>query len=124
MNIEGEDGAELFSTLCDKSVVVLVPAGLAWSDMAWGVSGMCCHQLFSTQSPFLQCLLLSLSLTQVAEMPFPAALTHGTVALLEDHESLQACSHLIISLLGLVPLCPCLSHVVPAVKEAVVAECY
>lgn len=39
-------------------------------------------------------------------MPFPAALSHGTAALLEDQESLQACSHLIMSLLGLVPLCP------------------
>lgn len=36
-------------------------------------------------------------------MPFPAALTHRTVALLE---SLQGCSHLITSLLALVPSCP------------------
>lgn len=37
MNMEHEEGAELFSTLYDKSVVI--PAGLAWSNMAWRVSG-------------------------------------------------------------------------------------
>lgn len=64
MNMEGEEGAELFSTFSDKSMVVLVPAGLPWSDLAWGVSGRnweLCSHLFSTQSPFLQCLLPSLS---------------------------------------------------------------
>lgn len=64
--MEGEEGAELFSTLCDESVVVLVPADLAWSDMAWrvewsfrqklGEPKLCSHQFFSTLSPFLQSL--------------------------------------------------------------------
>lgn len=44
-------------------------------------------------------------------MPFSAALTHGTVALLEGQESLQGCSHLIMSLLALSPRAHGLSRV-------------
>lgn len=54
MNTEGEEGAELFSTLCGESVVALVPAGLAWSDVAWRVSG----RSWESQS----CALISFSL--------------------------------------------------------------
>lgn len=63
--MEGEEGAELLSALCDKSVVVLVPAGLAWSDTAWRVSGRsweCQSCALSSCSPLrvLSCSVSSL----------------------------------------------------------------
>lgn len=50
-------------------------------------------------------------------MPFPAALTHGTVALLEDQESLKAVPISSCHCLASSPHACGLSHVVPTVKR-------
>lgn len=64
--MEGKEGAELFSTLCDKFIVVLVPENLAWSDTAWRVSGRsweCWNCALISFSPLrvLSCSVSSLS---------------------------------------------------------------